>query len=241
MLAAHQHSDELADSQDDPQLNALGFFTTVLLADGRELLLEGLVALVTSMPGCRLLATARGGPEALYFARELAPQVILLDDDLPGLSGSQAIERLLDEAPKASVVVLARSTDDDAVRRALRAGARGYLAPDSTRAELRLAIEAAANGNAFLGHMVAARISRYFSVGRIADKAFPDLTDRELEVLDLVAQGLSNPEIAHHLAINSKTVRNHVSNLLSKLGVGDRREAAELARAAGMAFQAVES
>lgn len=206
----------------------------VLLAERNGLLNEGIAALIGNMTDCALVGTASDGPLALSLAVSLAPHVILLGESLPGFMGVRAIEQLRREAPAAAVVVLADDLDDEAVWRALRAGVKGYLAHDATGPELSLAIRAAAQGDTLLGHRVAARFRRYLTAFVAPRQQFPDLTDRECEVLDLLGCGMSNLEIARRLQIRDKTVRNHVSNVLSKLGAEDRHEAGRRARAAGM-------
>jgi len=209
---------------------------TVLIADDHELILEGLALLVGTMPACQVIGVAHGGQEAVALALELRPQVILMDARMPGLSGAEATARILAERPDTAVVMVTMFVDDDSVFRALRAGARGYVLKGASKAELERAITAAANGEALFDEAVVERFSRYFTATDASSGArpFPDLTPREREVLGLLAQGLKNHEIARHLQVTTKTVRNHVSNVLGKLGVQGRNEAAVRAREAGM-------
>ncbi len=211
--------------------------TTVLVADDHELFLEGLAALVATMPSCKVVGMAHDGQEAVDLARKLKPQVILMDARMPVLSGAEAAARILSERPEAAVIMVTMFVDDESVFHAMRAGASGYVLKGATKEELGRAISAAANGEAHFGHDVRERFSSYFAAPHEANGArpFPDLTGREREVLALMAQDMTNIEIARHLEVAIKTARNHVSNVLSKLGVADRRDAAQRAREAGVA------
>lgn len=208
--------------------------TTVLVADDHELFLEGLALLVAAMPECEVVGMAHDGDEAVELARELRPRVVLMDARMPGLSGTEAAARIVAERPGAAVVMVTMFADDELVFRAMRAGAKGYVLKGATKAELQRAIQAAANGEALFDHDVVQRFSRYFSAASAAGALPYDLTPREREVLSLLARGLSNPEIARHLLVTPKTVRNHVSSVLGKLGVASRHEAALKAREAGL-------
>lgn len=211
--------------------------TTVLLADDHELFLEGLALLVGSMPGCEVVATAKGGARAVELAREHQPDVVLMDARMPDLSGAEATARIVAERPATAVVMVSMFADDESVFQALRAGARGYVLKGATKAELRRAIDAAAHGEALFDRAVVERFSRYFSASQAGAVPFADLTSREREVLALIANGLTNNEIARRLNVTGKTARNHVSNVLGKLGVPSRVEAALRAREAGLGLE----
>jgi DNA-binding NarL/FixJ family response regulator len=186
------------------------------------------------MPGYEVVGVAHDGFEAVELARRFKPDVVLMDARMPGLSGAEATARVLAVHPHAAVVMVTMFADDESLFHALRAGATGYVVKGASLAELRRAIEAAANGEAFLGQGVASRIGRYFSAGTPSTGAqpFADLTRREHEVLDLLAEGMTNGEIARRLEVTVKTARNHVSNVLGKLGARTRTEAALKAREA---------
>lgn len=208
----------------------------MLLADDHELFADGLALLVASMPGFEVVGVARDGLEAVALGRSLEPDVVLMDARMPGISGVEAAARLLTSRPRTAVVMLTMFEDDESVFHALRAGALGYVVKGASLAELRRAIEAAAAGEALLGQTVAARMGHYFSMphGRAVRLPFSDLTEREREVLELLAGGLSNVEIARRLHVSAKTARNHVSNVLGKLGVRTRVEAALKAKESGL-------
>jgi DNA-binding NarL/FixJ family response regulator len=177
---------------------------------------------------------ASGGDEAVRLSRELEPHVVLMDIKMPGLNGIEATREILRTDPRVGVLMLTMFEDDDSVFAAMRAGARGYLLKDSGGEGVVHAIRAVTSGEAVFGPGVAERIIGYFSVPRSAQRAFPELTEREEEILALVARGKSNQEIAAQLFVSVKTVRNHVSNILLKLQVADRAQAVIRARDAGI-------
>ena len=164
------------------------------------------------------------------------PDVVLMDLHLPGVSGVEATRRLATEAPDVRVLVLTMFDDDESIHAAMHAGARGYLVKGSTGDRIVGATRAVAAGEAVFGADVAARVLNKLTahVGRRADRPFPVLTERELEILDLIAAGRANSEIARHLVLSDKTVRNHVSNIFAKLQVTDRAQAIVRAREAGL-------
>jgi DNA-binding NarL/FixJ family response regulator len=206
----------------------------VLVADDHPLYRDGIVAAVEAI-GAHVVGVAADGDEAVHLALELAPDVVLMDVSMPGTNGLEATTRIRAEHPGVAVLVLTMLEDEDTVVAALRAGAQGYLVKGADRAEIASALDAVRQGQAVFGSGVAGDVLARIiepprSRGRSA--AFPNLTDRELEILELLALGLSNRAIARRLVLSDKTVRNHVSNLLAKLPAADREEAGELARAA---------
>ena len=174
------------------------------------------------------------GEKAVLQARELQPDVVLMDLNMPGLNGIGATREILNENPDVSVLVLTMLEDDDSVFAAMRAGASGYLLKGARQEEVLRAIRAVANGEAIFGPGVARRVMGLFSAEKpSAPEAFPELTEREREVLALISRGRGNAEISAELFLSLKTVQNHVSNVLRKLRVADRTQAAILAREAG--------
>jgi DNA-binding NarL/FixJ family response regulator len=182
-----------------------------------------------------IVGTARTGQEAVDQAQANSADVILMDLRMPGLDGIEATRRISRSAAPAAIVVLTMFQDDDSVFAAMRAGACGYLLKGADQDEIVRAIRAAAAGEAIFGPEIAARVISHFASGAGSmSAAFPWLTDREREVLEMIAAGKGNATIAHELMISLKTVRNHVSNIFTKLQVPDRASAIVKARRAGL-------
>jgi DNA-binding NarL/FixJ family response regulator len=208
----------------------------VLIADDHPLFREGMRGRLNRVADTQVVAEAASGDEAVELAKKLELDVILMDIKMPGLNGIEATREILRARPEISVLVLTMFEDDDSVFAAMRAGARGYLLKDSGGEGVVHAIRAVASGEAVFGPGVAERILGFFSVPEppARRRTFPELTEREEEVLSLVAKGKSNQEIARRLFISLKTVRNHVSHILLKLQVADRAQAVIRARDAGL-------
>jgi DNA-binding NarL/FixJ family response regulator len=201
----------------------------VVLADDHPMYRYGVAAVLATAPEIELVGEACDGAELLALVRAERPDVVLTDLAMPGLDGASACRQLLASEPELGVLVLSMHADDESLLSALRAGARGYLVKGADKAELIRAILAVADGQAVYGAAVARRITELFGASRRA-APFPDLTPREREVLDLLADGARNSEIARQLGMTDKTVRNHVSAILMKLQVTDRTAAAIKAR-----------
>ncbi len=208
----------------------------VLIADDHPLFRDGLRALLNSIPQTQLVGEAANGEEVLKQAVTLQPDVIVMDIQMPGLNGVDATKLILHDNPDIGIIVLTMFEDDDLVFAALRAGARGYILKGADQTEILRAIGAAVQGEALLGAPIAKRLTRFFSASRssLSAQAFPELTEREREILDLIAQGFSNGEIAEQFVLSPRTVRNHISRIFSKLQVPDRARAIVLAREAGL-------
>jgi DNA-binding NarL/FixJ family response regulator len=207
----------------------------VLVADDHPVFRDGLAMLLGSVDGIDVVGTAASGAQAVALATELRPDVVVMDVQMPGLNGIEATRRLADAAPEVGVVVLTMSEDDGTVFSAVRAGARGYLVKGAEQDEIVRAITAVAAGGVVFGASLARRVAEFFAAGPPAPTdAFPQLTGREREILDLVAAGRSNAQIAATLYLSPKTVRNNVSNVFTKLQVADRAEAIVRAREAGL-------
>jgi DNA-binding NarL/FixJ family response regulator len=207
----------------------------VLIADDHPLFREGMRGRLDRVADVAVVGEAASGDEAVELAHKLEPHIILMDIKMPGLNGIEATREIQRANPQIGILVLTMFEDDDSVFAAMRAGAKGYLLKDSGGEGVVHAIRAVASGEAVFGPGVAERMIGFFSAPRAAPKrAFPELTEREEEVLSLVAQGKSNREIARQLFVSLKTVRNHVSNILLKLQVADRAQAVIRARDAGM-------
>jgi len=206
----------------------------VLIADDHPLFCDGLATLLTDGPGTELAGAATTGTEAVDLARETQPDVVLMDLHMPGMNGIEATRRIAAGCPHAAVLVLTMFDDEGSVLSALRAGARGYLLKGASREQIRCAIHAAASGEIIFGAQLAARMIDCFTAAAAPSPPFPQLTGRERQVLDLLAQGRANTAIATRLSLSPKTVRNHVSSILAKLQVTDRAQAIIQARDAGM-------
>jgi DNA-binding NarL/FixJ family response regulator len=206
----------------------------VLVVDDHPLYREGLATALSTLPGVRVVAEAGDGAEAVRVAAELTPDVVVMDLNLPSLSGIEATRRITAARPETAVLVLTMLDGDDALFAAMRAGARGYLLKGADRAEIARALQTVGNGEVVFSAALASRVLGWFgSRAGLRAVPFPELTDREREVLDLLARGLTNAAIARRLVVSDKTVRNHVSNVFAKLHVADRAEAVARARDAG--------
>lgn len=208
----------------------------VLLADDHAPFRAGVRALLLTEADLEVADEAASGDEAVARAAALQPDVIVMDLNMPGLNGIEATRRIVADSPHIAVLVLSMFEDDDSVFAAMQAGARGYLLKGAPKSEVLRAIRAVASGEVIFGASLAARLARFFAAARpqAAKTAFPELTAREREILALVAQHRSNPEIAAQLGLSEKTVRNNVSNILDKLQVIDRAQAVIKAREAGL-------
>lgn len=206
----------------------------VLLVDDHPVFRRGLaIGLADHFDVC---GEAASGEEAVLRVLELRPDVVLMDLHMPGMSGIEATRRIADTAPDVGVLVLTMLQDDDSVFAALRAGAHGYLLKESDEADIVRAVEAVHRREAIFGPGVAERVLAYFARAATSRhlQPFPELTDREREVLELVARGLDNREIERRLVVSPKTVRNHVTAIYGKLRVAGRAEAIVRAREAGL-------
>lgn len=208
----------------------------ILIADDHTLFRGGLKALLASLPDAEIVGEAADGEEAIALAAQLQPDVVLMDIQMPGVNGIEATRRILETSPHVGVLMLTMFEDDDSVFAAMRAGARGYILKGAGQADLTRAIQAVASGEALFAPGVAQRLLTYLGTprSRSQERIFPELTEREREVLNLIAAGNNNATIASKLVLSPKTVRNHISNIFSKLQVADRAEAIIRAREAGM-------
>ena len=208
----------------------------VLVADDNAQFRSGLRALLASTPDAELAGEAATGQEAIALAERLQPDVILMDISMPGMNGLEATRRILRVSPHIGVLMLTMLEDDDSVFEAMQAGARGYLLKGALKAEILRAIRGVSSGEAIFGPAIARRLTQYFSAPQPDGygEAFPELTEREREILRLIGEHRTNAEIAARLSLAPKTVRNHVSNIFAKLQVATRAEAIIRARDAGL-------
>jgi DNA-binding NarL/FixJ family response regulator len=208
----------------------------ILIADDHPVFRDGIRALLDADPATEIIAEATTGDEAIALAEQHRPDVILMDLKMPGMNGIEATRRITARSPSIRVLVVTMFEDDASVFTAMRAGARGYVLKDATKEELLRAIQAVGNGEAIFSPGIAARMLTFFAAPRalIPRQAFPELTGREHDILNLLAGGASNHEIAQQLDLSPKTVSNNVSNIFNKLQVADRAEAILKARDAGM-------
>jgi DNA-binding NarL/FixJ family response regulator len=212
---------------------------SILLVDDQPLFREGLRTLLSVHPDFEVVSEAGNGEEAIRLARSLRPSVVLMDLQMPVLDGVAATRRLHQEQPECRVIVLTTFDDDETVFDGLRAGAVGYLLKDAPSEKLAEAIRVAARGETFLQPSVAAKVVAEFARLSKKKSGTPDsliepLSDRELEILRLIARGASNREIAGELFLAEGTVKNHVTNILEKLAVRDRTQAALKAKDCGL-------
>jgi DNA-binding NarL/FixJ family response regulator len=209
----------------------------VLVVDDHPMFRAGVTGLLSSVEDTEVVGTAGDGDAAVREATLTRPDVILMDLDLPGTSGLEAIRRIAKASPESVVLVLSMLDDDESVLAAMRAGARGYVLKGADQSEIVRAVADVADGGAIFGSSIARRVIEYFAAPRppsVPDIVFPELTAREHEVLDLIAAGRSNADVAARLVLSPKTVRNHVSNIFAKLHVADRSSAIVKAREAGL-------
>jgi DNA-binding NarL/FixJ family response regulator len=208
---------------------------TILIADDHPVFRKGLRALLAAMPTTELVGEATTGEEAINLAEKLQPDVILMDLQMPGSGGLPAIRQIVQTSPHIRILVVTMFEDDDSVFAAMRGGARGYVLKDMNDDEITRAILAVGNGEAIFSPAIAQRMMNFFSARPdLPIDIFPELTESERNVLRLMAQGISNEAIAQQLALSTKTVRNYVSNIFSKLQVADRAQAIVKARDAGL-------
>ncbi len=207
----------------------------VVIADDHPVFRFGLRALLAAEPGTAVAGEATTGEEAVALAASLRPDVMIMDLNMPGCNGIEATRRIVEATSEVAILVVTMFEDDDSVFAAMRAGARGYLLKGAEPEETVRAIRAVGAGEAIFSPAIARRLMQYFGAPPPAasPRAFPELTEREREVLRLLAQGLTNAAIAERLYISPKTVRNHVSCIFQKLQVAGRAEAIVRARSAG--------
>jgi DNA-binding NarL/FixJ family response regulator len=207
----------------------------VLIADDHTLFRSGLRALLNLFPDIQVVGEASTGEETVAKAMELQPDIVLMDIQMPVVNGIEATRQIVHRSPKTGVIVVTMFEDDSSVFSAMRAGARGYILKDAGEEEVLRAIRGVASGEAIFGPAIARRLVHFFSKPHVElDPIFPELTEREREILDLIARGETNAEIVQRLVLSPNTVRNHISNIFSKLQVADRAEAIIRAREAGL-------
>ena len=215
----------------------------VLIADDHVFYREGVRALLSSVSEIEVVGEANDGEEAIGQASDLKPNVILMDLKMPDMNGIDATRRIHETHPNIGVLVITMFDDDDSVFAAMRAGARGYLLKDADKDEVVRAIIAVERGEAIFSPAIAQRMMQYFSSSPSAQSKknqpdeFAELTERELEILDLIARGHNNLTISNKLSLSIKTVQNYVSSILTKLQVSDRSQAIVRAREAGLGKQ----
>jgi DNA-binding NarL/FixJ family response regulator len=199
----------------------------VLVADDQRVVREGLVMLLGLLEGIEVVGAAADGEQVLALAAELRPDAVLMDLRMPRLDGVAATRRLRERQPAVKVIALTTYDDERSVVEALRAGARGYLTKDAGAEEIRRALEAVVRGQAAIDPAVQRHLVDALAAGApAAAGALPDgLTPREAEVLSLIAEGLSNAEIADHLVLSEATVKSHINHLFTKIGARDRAQA----------------
>jgi DNA-binding NarL/FixJ family response regulator len=211
-----------------------GQLTRVLIADDHPTFLAGLRTLLELIPGTEIVGEAKTGAAAIEAARRLGPDIVIMDIDMPTLSGIEATRVIRTECPGTAVLVLTMSKATDTIFAAMRAGARGYLLKGSGLDDITRAVAAVRGGGAVFGPEVAGEVVDHVTRPAADSVPFPELTDRERAVLELIADGRGNAEIARRLGLSIKTVRNYLSRIFVKLRVADRTEAAVRARREGL-------
>ncbi len=209
----------------------------ILVAEDHPLFRKGMISLLSSVAEFEVVGEATTGEEAAALAAELQPDVVLMDLQMPNVNGIEATRRIVSESPSIRVLVVTLLEDEESVFMALRAGARGYVLKDADEEEMVLSIRAVGKGEAIFSPAIATRVLAYFAApdpSVAPPRAFPTLTEREREILLLIARGHPNPTIAKQLSLSTKTVGNYVSNVFAKLQVADRAEAIVRAREAGL-------
>lgn len=209
----------------------------VVVVDDHPMFRNGLRAMLSSLDDIEWGGEASTGKEAIELSLQCQPDVVLMDIQMPDLNGVEATRQILNHSPHIGVLILTMYEDDDLIFAAMQAGARGYLLKGADQNEIVRAIQAVGSGEAIFSPAIARRLMAYFTTHKavaLPPVIFPELTEREREILDLLAAGYNNIEIAERLVLSSKTVRNHVSNIFSKLQVSDRAHAIVRAREAGL-------
>ena len=208
----------------------------LVIADDHTFYREGVRTILHTVPGIEVIGEATTGTEVIAQAKEQQPDVILMDIKMPGLNGIEATRQILLSNPQIKILVLTMFEDDDSVFAAMRTGARGYLVKDADQEELVRAIQAVYRGEAIFSPAIAKRMIQYFAAlpKTASALSFGELTEREREILHLMARGRSNAAIANTLSVSLKTVQNYVSNIFVKLQVADRAEAIVRAHEAGL-------
>ena len=204
--------------------------TRVLIVDDHPVFRDGLAGLLATLPDIELAGSVGSAEDAVTHVRSGAPDVVLMDLNLPGASGVEATRQVLEVAPSTAVLIVTMVDDDDSVLAALRAGARGYVLKGAPSGEISAAIRTVAEGGAVFGAGIANRLVAGPTSAPPTAAGESDLTPRERDVLALLADGVSNKQIARHLDVSLKTVQNHVSRILDKLQAADRTQAALRAR-----------